>query len=141
MPKKIMCAAAVIFAVLGASPGVSQERWVSFRFAGGFSEANAKTLANWINDTCRPDEMGNIVGFSYQTSPGAPLALQVFCRQGGSGKLGKVKVVKNEFSSDFEFRQKSLGPMQNAVIVGFDLAKAGSVMDPPTGTAVMVVRE
>jgi len=27
-------------------------------------------LASWINDTCRPDEMGHIVGFSHQEAPG-----------------------------------------------------------------------
>jgi hypothetical protein len=134
-----LCALALLFAALVASPGHAQS-WISFRFGGGFSDAQATTLTNWINDACRPDEMGNIIGFSYQTAPGAPVSLQVYCRQGGTGKLGKVKVLRSEYS-EFRLVFELLKPMQSAVILGFDLAKAGGVMDPPSGTVVMVVKE
>ena len=29
----------------------------TFHFGGGFNDTQAVTLTNWINDTCRPDEM------------------------------------------------------------------------------------
>jgi hypothetical protein len=133
------CAWAVLFALLGTSSAHAQG-WISFRFGGGFSDAQAKTLADWINDTCRPDEMGNIIGFSYQNAPGAPINLQVYCRQAGTGKLGKIKVLRREYS-EFHIQFELLKSMQRAAILGFDLAKAASVTEAPTGTVVMVVRE
>ena len=133
------CALALLFGAVGASPAHAQS-WISFRFGGGFNDAQAKTLTDWINDTCRPDEMGNIIGFSYQTTPGGPLNLQVYCRQGGTGKLGKVKVVKIEYD-ELDFKFSLLKATQSAVFLGFQLAKAGNVMDPPTGTVVTVIKE
>jgi hypothetical protein len=127
---------------LWASPAVAQPHWISFRFGGGFSDAQAATLASWINDTCRPDEMGHIVGFSHQEAPGKPLNLQVYCRQ-AAGKLGKVKVVRSQFPDEFAFEQRFFKPVtiESAAILGFDVTKIQGLKDPPTGTVVMVVKE
>jgi hypothetical protein len=92
---------AVLLAGLWASPAVTQQHWIRFHFGGEFSDAQVAMLTSWINDTCRPDEMGHIAGFSYQEAPGKPLNLQVYCRQGESGKLGKVKVVRTAYPSEF----------------------------------------
>ncbi len=133
---------AVMLVGLWASPAVAQPHWISFRFGGGFDDAQAATLASWINDTCRPDEMGHIVGFSYQEAPGKPVNLQVYCRQ-ATGKLGKVKVVRSQFPGEFAFEQRFFKPVtiESAAILGFDVTKIQGFQDPPTGTVVMVVKE
>ena len=102
---------AVLLAGLWASPGVAQQRWSTFHFGGEFNDAQVAMLTSWINDTCRPDEMGHIAGFSYQEAPGKPLNLQVYCRQGGTGKLGKVKVVRSAYPAEFPL-EISLSPLQ-----------------------------
>src|SRR4029077_452018 len=78
------CVCAILLAGSWASPAIAQPHWISFRFGGGFNDAQAAMLASWINDTCRPDEMGHIVGFSHQEAPGKPVNLQVYCRQGAA---------------------------------------------------------
>jgi len=134
---------AVLLAGLWASPAAAQPHWISFRFGGGFDDAQAAMLATWINDTCRPDEMGHIAGFSYQEAPGKPLNLQVYCRQGESGKLGKVKVVRTAYPSEFplEIPLSLTVSTERAVILGFNVTKITGLMDPPSGTVVMVVKE
>ena len=124
------------------SPAIAQPHWISFRFGGGFNDAQAATLASWINDTCRPDEMGNIVGFSHQEAPGKPVNLQVYCRQ-GAAKLGKVKVVRSQFPDEFALEQRFFKPVtiESATILGFDVTRIQGLQDPPTGTVVMVIKE
>jgi hypothetical protein len=106
-------------------------------------DAQVAMLTSWINDTCRPDEMGHIAGFSYQEAPGKPLNLQVYCRQGESGKLGKVKVVRTAYPSEFplEIPLSLTVSTERAVILGFNVTKITGLMDPPSGTVVMVVKE
>jgi len=134
---------AVLLAGLWASPGAAQQLWITFHFGGGFNDEQAATLASWINDTCRPDEMGHIAGFSYQEAPGKPLNLQVYCRQGGTGKLGKVKVVRSAYPSEFplDMPLSLTVSTERAVILGFNVTKIDGLMKPPTGTVVMVVKE
>ena len=132
--------AIVIFMKLsGVTTCLADDGWISFGFGGGFGDLQAGMLAQWINESCRPDEMGSISGFSYQAAPGAPVNLKVFCRSGGAGKLGPVKVVRAAFDDDFTFKMGPLLDKRTIAIVGFDLAsvKAGG----PTGTVVMVVKE
>jgi len=83
--------------------------------------------------------MGHIVGFSYQTGPGSALNLHVFCRRGGEGKLGKVKILRHAFAGDYDFKTKHLGGQQTASIIGFELAAAPS--DAQAGTVVIVVKD
>jgi hypothetical protein len=134
---------AVLLVGLWASPAVAQQHWIRFHFGGEFSDAQVAMLTSWINDTCRPDEMGHIAGFSYQEAPGKPLNLQVYCRQGESGKLGKVKVVRTAYPSEFplEIPLSLTVSTERAVILGFDVTKITGLMDPPSGTVVMVVKE
>ena len=135
---------AVLLAGLWASPGAAQQRWNTFHFGGGFNDDKAATLASWINDTCRPDEMGHIAGFTYQEAPGKPLNLKVYCRQGGTGKLGKVKVVRRAYPRDFplDMPLSLTVSTERAVILGFDVTKIDKdLTKPPTGTVVMVVKE
>jgi hypothetical protein len=139
--KRYWVSGVLLFAVW-MSPAVAQPHWISFSFGGGFSDAQAATLASWINDTCRPDEMGHIVGFSHQEAPGKPVNLQVYCRQ-GAGKLGKAKVVRSQFPDEFALEQRFFKPVtiESAAILGFDVTKSRGLPDLPTGTVVMVVRE
>jgi len=134
---------AVLLVGLWASPAVAQQHWIGFHFGGEFSDAQVAMLTSWINDTCRPDEMGHIAGFSYQEAPGKPLNLQVYCRQGESGKLGKVKVVRTAYPSEFplEIPLSLTVSTERAVILGFNVTKMTGLMDPPSGTVVMVVKE
>ena len=92
---------AALLAGLWASPAVAQPHWITFHIGGELDDAQAVKLTYWINDTCRPDEMGHIAGFSYQEAPGKPLNLQVYCRKGDTGKLGKIKVVRSAYPSEF----------------------------------------
>ena len=130
---------AALLAGVWASPAVAQQHWITFHFGGGFNDAQAVTLTNWINDTCRPDEMGHIAGFSYQEAPGKPLSLQVYCRKGGTGKLGEIKVVRSPYPSEFLLEIPL--PTEHAVILGFDVTSTKGMMGPPTGTVVMVVKQ
>ena len=98
---------AALLAGLWASPAVAQPHWITFHIGGGFNDAQAVKLTYWINDTCRPDEMGHIAGFSYQEAPGKPLNLQVYCRKGDTGKLGKIKVVRSAYPSVLCSRSRS----------------------------------
>jgi len=134
---------AVLFCGLWASPSVAQQFWITFDFGGKFSEGEAALLTSWINDTCRPDEMGHIAGFSYQEAPGKPVNLKVYCRDGGTGKLGKVKVVRIAYPDEFplDIPRSLTVSTERAVILGFDVTKIDGVMKPPTGTVVMVVKE
>jgi hypothetical protein len=134
---------ALLLAGLWASPAAAQQLWITFHFGGGFNDDQAATLASWINDSCRPDEIGYIAGFSYQEAPGKPLNLQVYCRQGGTGKLGKVKVVRSAYPGEFplEMPRSLTVSTERAVILGFDVTKIEGLMKPPTGTVVMVVKE
>jgi len=136
------CVCAILLAGSWASPAIAQPHWISFRFGGGFNDAQAAMLANWINDTCRPNEMGHIVGFSHQEAPGKPVNLQVYCRQ-GAAKLGKVKVVRSQFPDEFALEQRFFKPVtiESATILGFDVTKIQGLQDPPTGTVVMVIKE
>jgi hypothetical protein len=129
---------AALLAGLWASPAVAQPHWITFHNGGGFNDAQAVKLTYWINDTCRPDEMGHIAGFSYQEAPGKPLNLQVYCRKGGTGKLGKIKVVRSAYPSEFLLEIPL--PTERAVILGFDVTNIKG-MGPPTGTVVMVVKQ
>ena len=138
------CVCAVLLAGLWASPAAAQrQHWITFHFGGEFNDAQVAMLTSWINDTCRPDEMGHIAGFSYQEAPGKPLNLQVYCRQGESGKLGKVKVVRTAYPSEFplEIPLSLTVSTERAVILGFNVTKITGLMDPPSGTVVMVVKE
>jgi len=132
----------VLLCGLWTSPVVAQPHWISFGFGGGFNDAQAAMLANWINDTCRPDEMGHIVGFSHQEAPGKPVNLQIYCHQ-ATGKLGKVKVVRSQFPDEFAFEQRLFKPVtiESAAILGFDVTKIQGFQALPTGTVVMVVKE
>jgi hypothetical protein len=134
---------AVLLAVLWSSPAAAQQRWYTYHLGGAFNDDKAATLTSWINDTCRPDEMGHIAGFSYQEAPGKPLNLKVYCRQGGTGKLGKVKVVRSAYPGEFplEMPRSLTVSTERAVILGFDVTTIKGLMDPPTGTVVMVVKE
>jgi hypothetical protein len=134
---------AVLLAGLWVSPATAQQPWITYRFGGGFDDAKAATLTNWINDTCRPDDMSQIGGFSFQEAPGKPVSLQVYCRRGETGKLGRVKVVRSEYRRAFplEMPLSLSASVERAVILGFDLAWIGGMLDPPTGTVVMVVKE
>jgi hypothetical protein len=116
---------ALLLAGLWASPAAAQQLWITFHFDGGFNDDQAATLASWINDTCRPDEIGYIAGFSYQEAPGKPLNLQVYCRQGGTGKLGKIKVVRSAYPGEFplEMPRSLTVSTERAVILGFDVIK------------------
>ena len=137
-----VCAA--LLAGLWASPAAAQrQHWITFHLGGVFSDDKATTLTSWINDTCRPDEMGHIAGFSYQEAPGKPLNLKVYCRQGGTGKLGKVKVVRSAYPSEFplEIPRSLTVSTESAVILGFDVTTIKGLLDPPTGTVVMVIKE
>jgi hypothetical protein len=144
MWSKQYCVCAVLLAGLWTSPAAAQrQNWITFHLGGVFNDDRAATLTNWINDTCRPDEMGHIAGFSYQEAPGKPLNLKVYCRQGGTGKLGKVKVVRSAYPSEFplEIPRSLTISTERAVILGFDVTTIKGLMDPPTGTVVMVVKE
>jgi len=121
----------------GVSPSPAAENWITNSFSGPYSDDKANSLAGWINDVCRPDEMSNITGFSFQTAPGAAFNLRVFCHAGGSGKLGKVKVVRIPFAGEYTFKTQHLGATQSAAIIGYDLAASGT----PPGTVVMVIKE
>jgi hypothetical protein len=135
---------AVLLAGLWASPVAAQQHyWITFDFGGGFKDAQAATLTSWINDTCRPDEMGYIAGFSYQEAPGKPVNLRVYCRQGGTGKLGKVKVVRIAYPDEFplDISRSFTVSTERALILGFDVTKIDGLPKPPTGTVVMVVKE
>lgn len=112
--------------------------WISFSFVGGFQERQIANANSWINDTCKPDEIGNITGFSYKTAPDAKLSLTLFCHR-GSGKLGKVGVARVKFESAFAFEMDQLNS-PTAVVLGFDFEKADAGMDP-VGEAIIVTRE
>jgi hypothetical protein len=61
--------------------------WLTYKNvtnSGEFSE-----IATWINDVCKPDEIGDIIVKSYQGGRSADYSVQVFCKR-GTGKLGKV---------------------------------------------------
>ena len=60
-----------------------------------------------------------------------------------SGKLGKVKVVRSAYPAEFPLEMpRSLTVLtERAVILGFDVTKIQGLIDPPTGTVVMVVKE
>jgi hypothetical protein len=135
---------AVLLAGMWMSPSMAQQSWITFDFGGRFSDEEAALLTSWINDTCRPDEMGYIAGFSYQAAPGKPVNLKAYCRDGGSGKLGKVKVVRIAYPDGFPL--DPLRPLtastERVVILGFDVTRIDNdLMKPPTGTVVMVVKE
>ena len=133
MWSKRYCVGAVLLAGLWASPAAAQQRWNTFHFGGAFNDDKAATLASWINDTCRPDEMGHIAGFTYQEAPGKPLNLKVYCRQGGTGKLGRSggrAHTRVNFRSRYRVRYGIDG---GAVILGFGVTTIKGLMDPPTG--------
>ena len=111
--------------------------WISFAFVGGFEERQIAQSTKWINETCKPDELGNIAGFSYKPSPDGKLAVTLFCHQ-GSGKLGNVRLARVKFESPFGFKMELNSP--TAVIIGFDFQKADDTMQP-IGDAIMVVKE
>jgi hypothetical protein len=144
MWSKRYCVFAALLAGFWASPAVAQQHlWITFDFGGGFNDAEAATLTSWINDSCRPDQMGYIAGFSYQEAPGKPVNLKVYCREGGTGKLGKVKVVRIAYPREFplDMPLSLTVSTERAVILGFDVTKIDGLMTPPTGTVVMVVKE
>jgi hypothetical protein len=136
---------AVLLAGLWASPAAAQQHyWITFNFGGKFSDEEAALLTSWINDDCRPDEMGYIAGFSYQEAPGKPVNLKAYCRTGGTGKLGKVKVVRRAYPRDFplDMPLSLTVSTERAVILGLDVTKIDKdLTKPPTGTVVMVVKE
>jgi hypothetical protein len=127
----------ILLMLCGASPGLAAESWITNSYTGSYSDAEANSLAGWINDVCHPDEMSNITGFSFQTAPGAPFNLRVFCHAGGSGKLGQVKVVRLPFAGEYTFKTQHLGATQSAAIIGYDLAASGKL----SGTVVMVIKQ
>ena len=112
--------------------------WISFSFVGGFQERQIANANNWINETCKPDELGNITGFSYKTSPDSKLSVTLFCHR-GSGKLGKVRVVRVRFENAFAFEMDQLNS-PTAIVLGFDFEKADAGMEP-IGEAVVVVKD
>jgi hypothetical protein len=112
--------------------------WISFSFVGGFEEQQIANANKWINETCKPDELGNITGFSYKPSPDSKLSVTVFCHR-GSGKLGTVRVTRVRFESAFAFEMDQLNS-STALVIGFDFEKADAGMEP-TGEAVIVVRD
>jgi len=128
-----------LLALCGAQPSPAEEGWISNSYSGPLTDSHLTELARWINDVCRPGEMGHIVGFSYQTGPKAPLNLHVFCLRGGDGKLGKVKILRHAFAGDYDFKTKHLGGQQTASIIGFELAAAPS--DAQAGTVLIVVKD
>jgi len=128
-----------LLALCGVQSAPAQESWISNSYSGPLSDSHLADLARWINEVCRPDEMGHIVGFSYQTGVGAPLNLHVFCRRGGGGKLGKVKLLRHAFAGDYDFKTKHLGGQQTASIIGFELAAAPS--GAQAGTVLIVVKD
>jgi len=117
---------------------VHRTDWISFSFVGGFQERQIANANTWINDTCKPDELGNITGFSYKASPEAKLSLTLFCHQ-GNGKLGNVRVARVRFENAFAFEMDRLNS-PTALVIGFDFEKADASMEP-TGEAVIVVKE
>lgn len=131
------CVYVISLMLCGVSPCAAAENWITNSYTGPYSDAQANALAGWINDVCHPDEMSNITGFSFQTAPGAPFNLRVFCHAGGSGKLGKVKVVRLPFVDGYTFKTQHLGATQSAAIIGYDLAASGK----PSGTVVMVIKQ
>lgn len=117
---------------------VHRTDWISFSFVGGFEERQTANANTWINDTCKPDELGNITGFSYKASADSKLSLTLFCHR-GSGKLGKVRIGRVKFESAFAFEMDQLNS-PTAVVLGFDFEKADAGMEP-TGEAIIVARE
>jgi hypothetical protein len=112
--------------------------WISFSFVGGFQKPQIANASTWINEACKPDELGNITGFSYKASQDSKLSLTVFCHQ-GSGKLGKVRVTRVRFENAYAFEMEQLNS-PTAVVLGFDFEKTDAVMEP-TGDAIIVVKE
>jgi len=112
--------------------------WISFTFVGGFEEKQIAQSTTWINETCKPDELGSITGFSYKSSMDAKLGLTILCHQ-GSGKLGKVRIARTKFKNTYAFAQDQLRSA-TAVIIGFDFEKSDGGMEP-IGEAVIVAKE
>ena len=112
--------------------------WISFSFVGGFEERQIANANTWINEACKPDELGNITGFSYKASLDSKLSLTVFCHR-GSGKLGKVRINRVRFENAYAFEMDQLNS-PTAVVLGFDYEKADAGMEP-TGDAIIVVKD
>jgi hypothetical protein len=120
-----------VFMLAATQPGRAD--WISFGFGGTFEASEIDTLTKWINDDCRPDEMANIMSFSYRGLN--PLNIQVFCYKGGTGKLGKVKIVKTNY--DYFFEQ--LKGAATGVILGFELDQEKNMV--PTGKIILLTKE
>jgi hypothetical protein len=83
---------AVLLAGLWVSPAVAQQHhWITFDFRGKFSDEEVALLTSWINDDCRPDEMGYIAGFSYQEAPGKPVNLKVYAAMAEPGSSARSR--------------------------------------------------
>jgi hypothetical protein len=52
----------------------------------------------WINDTCKPDQLGDITSFLSQLGRSLPYNIYIFCRQGHGGV--KVRFVPVAYDQD-----------------------------------------
>ena len=138
---RVMRLAAVVTCLAWSSAAMAMNihptDWINYSFVGGFQDEQIAKLTSWINETCKPDELGNITGFSY-TPPNSKFSVTVFCHK-GSGKLGKVGVARVKFHSSFAFKMDQLNSL-TAIIIGFEFEKADDRRQP-IGEAVIVSKE